>query len=246
MLVNRLRRSLSVELMSKINSPNKTELFACLNLQDIGLNLNCFNALRLGYNNLPIDHNFPNGNTNIPTRCRRYANFDVHLKPNDLLTIQQNQSYLFQQEVKDFRKKTRVFQPMETTFLNYYFADLITNLTELVCVREPLMKRCNISVHQVRLISYPECNSDNAPEGMHQDGVDYIVSALVLNKHNIQDDESIIYDQDKQEIFRKSLAEGEFIFQEDRNLWHDITPIKAKEGYLGYRDILGFDFKLLE
>ena len=62
MLVNRLRRPLGVELMSRIKSSAETELFAYLTLQDLGLNLNCFNALRLGYNNLPVDHNFPNGN----------------------------------------------------------------------------------------------------------------------------------------------------------------------------------------
>ncbi len=79
---------------------------------------------------------------------------------------------------------------------------------------------------------------------MHQDGADFIVSALVLNKHNIVGGNSIIYDNNKNEIYKDNLEVGDFILQEDKNLWHDITPIKALDGYIGYRDILGFDLKV--
>lgn len=104
----------------------------------------------------------------------------------------------------------------------------------------------DISVHQVRLISYLNKISDNAPEGIHRDGADYIVSALILNKNNILNGKSIIYDQDKNKLDEYQLELGEFIFQEDKNLWHDITPILADNDYFGYRDILGFDLKIIE
>ena len=135
---------------------------------------------------------------------------------------------------------------MERDLLNNSFLDLLMGIVELTHIREPGVNRYNVSVHQVRLLSYPTVASDNAPEGMHQDGTDYIVSALVMNRYNVQDDESIIYNSNKTEIYRKSLGEGEFIFQEDRQLWHDITPIRATRGFIGYRDILGFDVKLVD
>ena len=133
---------------------------------------------------------------------------------------------------------------MEKHVLDDYFMELLSSIVCLTNRKEPLTKKYNVSVHQVRLLSYPHLTSDNAPEGIHQDGVDYIVSALVLNKHNISNDASIIYDDKKHEIFRKNLEVGDFIFQEDRQLWHDISLIQAEKGFLGYRDILGFDISL--
>ena len=103
----------------------------------------------------------------------------------------------------------------------------------------------NISIHQVRLLSYPGYKSDNSPENIHQDGVDYIVSALVLNKKNIKGGKSIIYNENKQEMYNTYIDENEFIFQNDSDLWHDITKIESDGNYVGYRDILGFDIKLL-
>ena len=121
---------------------------------------------------------------------------------------------------------------------------LFIPIISLVHYYESSIKQIIIDVHQVRLLSYNNQPSDNAPEGIHQDGADYIISALVLNKCNIENDHSIIYDKNKKELYRTNLNLGEFIFQDDKNLWHDITPLKAIENYNGYRDILGFDIKL--
>ena len=80
---------------------------------------------------------------------------------------------------------------------------------------------------KLRLLSFANQPSDNAPEGIHQDGADYIISAMILNKHNIENDTSVIYDENKKEIFRTNLNTGDFIFQDDIKLWHDIKPINA-------------------
>ena len=88
--------------------------------------------------------------------------------------------------------------------------------------------------------------ADNAPEGIHQDGADYIVSALIFNKYNIINDNSIIYNNHLEPIYQTQLQEGEGIFQNDTDLWHDITILEAQEGYLGYRDILGLDLNIID
>ena len=64
---------------------------------------------------------------------------------------------------------------------------------------------------------------------------------MILNKHNIENDISVIYDENKKEIFRTHLNTGDFIFQDDIKLWHDIKPINSVGNYNGYRDIIGFD-----
>ena len=105
-------------------------------------------------------------------------------------------------------------------------------------------KRINsfdVSLHQVRQTTYPGIESHNSPEGIHQDGADFIVSAFVLNRSNIEGGESIIYDKNKQQIDQFTLQNKEGIFQNDKKLWHYVTPIRSKYDYVGYRDIVGLD-----
>lgn len=178
---------------------------------------------------------------------RRYCNLTIETNKNNennFYLITKNDITNFSQDVNDFRKDTRIFSPIEQQLINYNFLDLVTKITSIVNFFNPNNSIYQMDIHQIRLLAYPNLNSDNSPEGMHQDGADFIVSALVLNKHNIVGGNSIIYDNNKNEIYKDNLEVGDFILQEDKNLWHDITPIKALDGYIGYRDILGFDLKV--
>ena len=229
----------------------QNNIYNKFNLNQLGLPIEKFNKLRLSYNNLPIDENYPGyNNTKIPTRFRRYSEFQADIHNKNLITFCKNENYQFSQNVDDFRKKVRTFQPMESKVLNNSFFQLLTQIIGLTIYNYPNnnLKKLNISIHQVRLLSYPHLNihSDNSPEGIHRDGADYIVSALVLNKYNITNGISSIYDSNKNLIYKTQLQQGEFIFQEDKNLWHDISKIKYKENFIGYRDILGFDIKIIE
>ena len=81
------------------------------------------------------------------------------------------------------------------------------------------------------------------PRSVHRDGADYIVSALVLNKRNVNGGKSTVLTPDKRSVLLEhTLEAGEGIFHEDRELWHDITKVHAgPDGELGYRDIIGLD-----
>lgn len=228
-----------------LNKCHNGNIYHKLNLNNIGLDISNFNPLRLSYNNLPIDNYYPI-KQNVPTRFRRYVNFDVDVRNKDLFLFNQNTNHTFHQEVEDFRKTPRVFYPIEAEILDEYFYRLMTQIVGLTLYSNPNILKLNVSIHQVRLLSYPNLESDNAPEGIHRDGADYIVSALIMNKYNIKEGVSSIYDPTKKKMYSTGLGEGEFIFQEDRKLWHDITPIKANTNYIGYRDILGFDLKIIE
>ena len=223
----------------------KQQLFLKLSLQDIGSHISRFSKLRMSYLNLPIDPYLSHSNA-TPTRFRRYQNFDVYTGKCDLFKFFPKDSYQFSQEVEDSRQKVRTFFPMEHKVLDEDFYHLMTQIIALALHHQPNIHCLNVSVHQVRLLSYPETEADNAPEGIHQDGADYIISALVMNKHNVENDRSIIYNPQLQPIYETQLGEGEFIFQDDKQLWHDITPIKAKRNFLGYRDIIGFDLKIID
>ena len=217
--------------------------FSKLNIQNLGTQMEHFRGLRRSFENLPID---PYRQDQPPTRFRRYQKYHVNTSNPDVFAFQLSDQYQFHQEVDDFRNQTRFFSPIERHVQDEHFYYLLGQVVALTLFHQPNIIHLDLSVHQVRLLSYPDNDADNAPEGIHQDGADFIISAMVFNKHNISNDNSIIYNPDLQAIYQTQLNEGEFIFQDDRKLWHDITPIRAQPRFIGYRDILGFDLNISE
>jgi len=193
----------------------------------------------LSYHNLPIDLTNKNG---FPIRTRRYANYNIKKKDN-VFNIFYTGKDRFTQNVNDSRKEERVFPLIEEKFIN---DDFLLRFMVQCCSLDQLKgkKNFDISVHQVRQICYPGVESHNSPEGIHKDGADYIVSALVMNKYNIDGGESVVYDHEKNQIYNTVLKQGEGIFQDDKRLWHYVTPITTNNNYIGIRDILGLDITL--
>jgi len=180
-----------------------------------------------------------------PTRLRRYCEFDVTLHYNECLVESSLQDeYEFEQNVPDSRRHKRVFQSIEPSVLQYSFlADYTAQMCFLIQALHPDKEQFKVCLHQVRQLCYPDFESHNSPEGIHRDGADYIVSALVLRRQNIVGGESIIYSSDKKKIaMRETLMKNEFVFQEDRELWHYVTPVQCQDStQLGIRDIIGLD-----
>ena len=97
------------------------------------------------------------------------------------------------------RKEERKFTLLEQHIVdNPFLIHLMVQSCALsVLNSHQRIKTMDVSLHQVRQITYPDIESHNAPEGIHQDSVDYIVSAFVLKRYNIKGGESIIYDENK-------------------------------------------------
>jgi len=149
-------------------------------------------------------------------------------------------------EAGDPRALVRVFHEMETLVADHpQVRHLMECFAELVRERHPDCKKLRMNVHQMFIFADILSAGDNAPEGIHQDGADYIVSALVIERAGILGGESIVYGPDKKTVyFRRTLAEGEGIFQTDKGLWHYVTPIRENPAVppdYGHRSILGFD-----
>ena len=200
------------------------------------------NIFKQSYDNLPYDPYVKN-----KTRQRRYANYLIKGSGVDRV-IQETDKTIFEQKVKDERSRPREFEAIENMrnpFL-LQFIELVCRLTE-VNHGKPIGD-LSVDVHQVRQICYPGIQSHNSMEGIHQDGADYIISACVLNRHNIVGGVSSIYDTNHSELAQYLLQEDEFIFQDDVNLRHYVSPVNYHlcDSILGqgYRDILGIDISI--
>ena len=235
----------SKPVIQKLSKIDRNHIFSKLNLRDFDIDIDDLSKLRLSFNDLPIDTYYPE-NKEIPSRYRRYASFQININ-QDVINVKQIYKNNFSQNVVDFRSFMRYFEPIKEDIIKEQLIQLFVPPLSLTHYFNQKPEQCEykLDVHQVRLLSFANQPSDNAPEGIHQDGADYIISAMILNKHNIENDTSVIYDENKKEIFRTNLNTGDFIFQDDIKLWHDIKPINAVGNYNGYRDIIGFDISIL-
>jgi hypothetical protein len=79
-----------------------------------------------------------------------------------------------------------------------------------------------------------------APEGMHRDGVDYVLT-LFVDRVGADGGESSVYlSSDRSMLASTQLSEpGEYLFVDDHKLLHDVTGLSLKAGHdQGYRDVL--------
>lgn len=157
----------------------------------------------------------------------------------------------FSQDTDDYRSQARVFEETDEGITSHLeFKKLLICLGQIVKSIRSDISRVSITCHQVGLVAVPDRSADNSPEGIHQDGVDYIVSALVVERKGVIGGISNVYGPDKQTKYLTiTLEPGLGIFQADSGspLWHDVTPICIADPLTvpeGVRNIFGFDIKV--
>ena len=212
------------------------------------------------FQHLPDDP-YLSQNPDHPTRQRRYAKYEIKVRDPHTYDIRATDNSVFEQNVSDSRGAPRPFERIQDNILHHeWLLAFITQTSALahlqechkndICLIKSPLKTITVDVHQVRQICYPGLGSHNSPEGIHRDGADYIVSAFVVNRVNVQGGETIVYDEEYNEVFHDKLLKGEGMFQEDRTQLHyvePISPLKARDPEslgLGVRDIFGLDITL--
>ena len=159
-------------------------------------------------------------------------------------------------ESKDYRSWPRVFDESPAHHVdNFLFYQFLIKVFKLVKIYQPGVKSASFTAHFMSVKSTSAKPGDNSPEGAHEDGVAYIVSALVINRKNVKGGETQILEKvsprKKETILKYTLQPGEFAFQADtgeeltfgNDLWHHVTPFSVadKSKGEGWRDIIGFD-----
>ena len=214
-------------------------------------------VLQKWINRLDLESKKAFNQLSVITRRRNISSFLIEIWDGDYF-IERTGQQGFEQNVGDFRGWTRVFsQANPEAVENELFNTLLKKIAKLVVNLHPETRKLQITSHFMRTLSHKEIKGENAPEGMHEDGAQYIMSALVIDRKNCLGGESRIYEKtniSNELIFSKVLQAGEFIFQADtgeeytfgNDLWHDVTPIQPIDtSKPGIRDIIGFDIDLL-
>jgi hypothetical protein len=139
----------------------------------------------------------------------------------------------------------RSFAPLLPDTVRNPFLHTLVRLT-FTCLPLPADrqgKTWEVRVHQIRIVASPGKPGLPAPEGIHQDGTDFLTLHLV-RRRNVVGGESTVYDLERRPIASHTMKEplDSFIL-EDPRIMHGVTPVRSADGLLpGTRDVLGIDF----
>ncbi len=117
---------------------------------------------------------------------------------------------------------------------------LFTGLTTPVARPEQWHVEC----HQFRIEAQQGAHGKPTPEGLHRDGVDWVL-VLLIARANIAEGVTTIYDQRQQPLGTFTLtAPGDAAFVDDARVYHGVTPVRPLHAdQPAYRDVLVVTFR---
>jgi hypothetical protein len=188
-----------------------------------------------------------------PSRRRSLSAFAVHDDGTGRLEAEHVPVAAFEQKVaaSDCRSLQRVFAETPRDLASHPdFRRLLAGVLDVVAEVAAPRRPARVFFHQIRTVARADTPGVIVPEGIHQDGVDYIVSALVIERVAVVGGESAVYGPDRATAYlRTVLLPGQGLFQADSgsSLWHGVTPIQVDPDARrteGYRSVFGFDIHL--
>jgi hypothetical protein len=190
----------------------------------------------------------------LPFRRRSIASFAMEKSATETAgdwDIIRQPNRPFQMNVSGYRAIARLFAPMAEEVADHADVQkLLVVLADELCTHRPATRALRITLHQVSCVARPDKPATNAPEGIHQDGASFIVSALVISRNAVQGGVSTIYADDRRTVLKRvclGAGQGLFHADADSSLWHDVTPISTEvDAAAGSRNTLGFDFDIIQ
>ena len=97
----------------------------------------------------------------------------------------------------------------------------------------------HVELHQFRITARPDEPGQPSPEGMHRDGVDYVL-VLLVNRVNVASGVTAIHGGDRSELGEFTLADPmDAAWVDDWRVFHGVTPIRPVNPALpAHRDVL--------
>ena len=138
----------------------------------------------------------------------------------------------------------RVFDPLESSFVQHtVLRNILRVLLDIVNSAEGCESVWNIRLHPYRIVAKPGVPGEPTPEGLHRDGVDYIVSMMV-NRHNVDGGESIFTDANGNPKVGVTLdGPMNCAIANDARMLHSVTPVTPSDVLRqAHRDVLVIAF----
>ena len=101
-----------------------------------------------------------------------------------------------------------------------------------------------VELHQFRIEAGPGSDGKPTPEGMHRDGVDYVL-VLLVRRENVASGTTMLAHSEKRPIGSFTLTEPlDSVLLDDRRVYHGVTPVMPIDpARPAYRDVLVVTFR---
>lgn len=111
----------------------------------------------------------------------------------------------------------------------------------------PEVERWQIEAHQFRIEALPGQPGQPTPEGVHRDGVDYVLVALI-DRHNIREGTTTIHAADGTQLGAFTLTDPlDIALVDDQRVWHGVTAVEPLDPDApAWRDVLVLTFRRAE
>ncbi|MEI9414606.1 2OG-Fe dioxygenase family protein [Mesorhizobium sp. Cs1299R1N1] len=194
------------------------------------------------WNHLLLDEYMRDGGT---YRFRRYSAFEFDTEAGSFRLLP-NAPY---EQSKSINKLNggflRYFEPLERTFVEHPILDKILKGVGRIVSKTTGHRHWNVKLHPYRIVARGSVSGLPAPEGLHQDGVDFIVSYMI-GRLNVVGGVNTVTDTGKQPIGTvEMMRPNDFLVCDDRKTYHDVSPIVAEKRKkpFAYRDVLVLAFE---
>jgi hypothetical protein len=134
----------------------------------------------------------------------------------------------------------RHFDPLEDGFVgNALFDSLLRALAQVFNDTAGETVNWNIRLHPYRIVAQEGVPGNPTPEGLHRDGVDYIVSMMV-RRHNVSGARTTVTDNAGSVLAQLTLAEPlEMLLGDDARTMHAVSPVRREDNAReAWRDVL--------
>jgi len=172
-------------------------------------------------------------------RKRRYAT--LHHYPSDKTWTKEDEQPHYQG--RDYNNLNggvkRYFSPIKDEVL---FGNTMSNIVDFgieLFNSQNSESKWHIEVHQFRIEASEIEKGKPTPEGVHRDGVDFVLMMMV-KRHNIKNGQTTIYDLDKNILEKFTLLDPcDVAVLNDHYVFHGVSDIdKLSDKDNAYRDIL--------
>lgn len=190
---------------------------------------------RESWSDLPVDGFMANGET---YRRRRHSLFNVDSDGH--IVELPKRPYLQTKDINHLnggveRTYEQIIPEVTETAL---FRELLTSVTSVLTELHG-SSTWHHQCFQNRITTSPEQVGNPTPEGIHRDGVDYVVTLLV-DRTNIQGGSSRIYETSSGRLLHEQTLQkqGEMLLADDERTLHEATPIaRIDPSRPGHRDV---------
>ncbi|WP_341501384.1 2OG-Fe dioxygenase family protein [Gallaecimonas sp. GXIMD4217] len=159
-------------------------------------------------------------------RLRRYSNFKFI---DGKLLRQPTKSFMQSSDINQYLGDVeRVYAELEESVAQ---SEAMVELFDSFKAATGLGDDAIIEVHQMRITCQRDDSSLPAPEGVHQDGFDFL-GVYVMGNHDIEGGDIMLYNKpDEAPFFQEYFEAGRFVILNDRRYFHNAAPIAPLPGH---------------